>query len=220
MQLTRERFTIWRSVAYVAPVVCFFASIYFVGATATILLVGFISSLIVIPTAFIKGVVIPLTSGVSCPGCGVRPLRYLGCISFGDRFYHCQECGLRCKRGGSSEPWYDASGAEDDAVYNSKANGGPSPYLRWLPDRRDAKTIARAVGAFLAVFGWLLACATLGLWINPAWGPQIGSGLGLGVVAVAGKAVTGSTGKDRRDFWDHDLDSEFQRLPSDASDLM
>jgi hypothetical protein len=218
MQLTRERFTNWRLVATVALLVCYFASMYFVGATATILLAGFISSLIVLPTAFIKGVVIPLTSGVSCPGCGGRPLRYVGCISFGDRFYHCQECGLRCKRGSSSEPWYDASGSEDDAVYNPKAKGGPSPCSRWLPDRRDARTIVRAVGAFLAVFGWLLGCVAVGLWINKAWGPMIGSGLGFGVIAFVGGKVAASTARNRNDLWDDDLDSERSFLTTHASD--
>lgn len=208
MRLTRERFTNWRAVAAVADLVCFFVSMYFVGATATILLAGFLSGLIVLPTAFIKGVVIPLTSGVSCPECGGRPLRYVGCISFGDRFYHCQECGQRCKRGGSSEPWHDASDSEDDAVYNPKAKGGPSPCSGWLPDRRDAKTIARTVGAFLAVFGGLFACAALGLWINKAWGPTIGVGLGLAAISHVGSEMAASTGRNRNDLWDYDLDSD------------
>jgi hypothetical protein len=216
MPLTRERFTILWLVTDVAPLVGsvalligFVASVRLLGATATLLLAGFIGSLIVLPTAFIKGVVVPLTWGVSCPGCGLRPLRHVGCISFGHRFYQCQDCGLRCKRGGSSEPWYDASGSEDDAVYNPKAKGGPSPCSRWLPDRRDAGRIAGAVRAFILVFGCLFGCVAAGLGIERACHPvTIGLVLGMCLAAGLGREVGRPPAPNRNALWDGELDLE------------
>lgn len=156
----------------------------------------------------IKGHFVPLIAGVRCPECGRAGLRYVGCISFGDRFYTCPECGLRCKRGGSTAPsWYDASGPEDAAVFDPKAKGGPSPCSAWLPDRRDARRIVRFVVAFLAVFGWLLGCAMVGLWINTSWGPMVTIPVGLGVVVGLAREMTGKSATDRMELWDEGLDS-------------
>jgi hypothetical protein len=218
MQLTRERTSTWHFPTAIAVLIGYFVSVYFIGGTATILLAGFISGLFFLPTAFIKGVVIPLSSGVSCPACGQRPMRYVGCISFGDRFYHCQGCGQRCKRGDWSEPWYDASGSEDDAAYNSKVRGDSTACSRWLPDQRDVKRMIRAFRALLAAFGLLLACVAVGLSINPAWGPNIGIGLGLGTIVLVGRAMAGSASTARRELWDHDLDGEFPNSMTDGPD--
>jgi hypothetical protein len=118
----------------------------------------------------------------------------------------CPGCGLRCKRGGSADPWQDASGPEDDAVYHPKAKGGLSPCSAWLPDRRDARRVARFVVGFLAVFGWLLGCAAVGLWINTSWGPAVTIPLGLGVtIAVAGE-LSGKFARNRTELWDESLD--------------
>jgi len=208
MQSTRERRSDWRLAAALVLLLCFLASMHTLGGFTTIILTGCIISPFVLPIWFVKRVVFPLTVGRRCPGCGGRPLRYVGCISFGCRFYDCPDCGLRCKRGDMFATWEDASGPEDDAVYIPKAKGGPSPCSGWLPDRRDVKKIVRAVGAFIAVFGWLLGCTALGLWINTAWGPTIGIGLGLGILSVVGREVGRSTARNREDLWDRDLDSE------------
>jgi hypothetical protein len=216
MHFTQKGSSLFRVVA-AALLVCALAAIYTYGTVVTILVGGSISALFSLPYMFVKLVIIPLTFGVRCPGCGGCELRYVGCISFGHRFYQCSECGLRCKRDNSFEPWEDASGPQDDAVYDPKAKGGPSPCSGWLPDWRDANKIVRAVGAFLAVFGWLLGCVAAGLWISPAWGSMIGTGVGIGVVAVVGSAVAGSPGKNREDLWDRDLDSERANSTAQAS---
>lgn len=154
----------------------------------------------------VKGLIVPLAVGVRCPSCGSPGLRYVGCISFGDRFYLCSGCGLRCKRGGPTDPWYVASAPEDDAVYAPKAKGGPSPCSAWLPDRRDARRVTRFVVGFLAVFGWLLGCAAVGLWINKLWGPMVMIPLGLSIVFAIVGETTGKGPMNRLELWDESLD--------------
>src|SRR4051794_10115626 len=43
---------------------------------------------------------------------GNEPLR-VAAVSLGDRFDRCPECGLRCKRGETSQPWREAEGPDD-----------------------------------------------------------------------------------------------------------
>jgi hypothetical protein len=63
--------------------------------------------------------------GVRCPYCGgSRSMERRAVSSFGSRFYLCNGCGVRCKRGAFGT-WEDASGPEYDEKYRKKADGDP-----------------------------------------------------------------------------------------------
>jgi hypothetical protein len=197
----------WRPIASLALLIALLAAIRFLGVALTAFLIIALGSVIPTTLWFFKGIVVPLTIGDRCPGCGGR-LRYVGCISFGDRFYQCPDCGLRCKRGDVLDPWKDASGAGDEPVYLPAAKGGRSPLSGWFPDRRDAARVARTAAAFLAIIGIQLVCVDIGLRLSPAWGPTLGAGVAIAFVIVIGRTIVGDSSPQSDPFWDDDLDAE------------
>jgi hypothetical protein len=64
---------------------------------------------------------VELFYGHRCPGCGVRNMERRAVMSFGERFFLCKSCGVRCRRsllGFSGMFWLrDASGPEYDVLY-------------------------------------------------------------------------------------------------------
>jgi hypothetical protein len=67
--------------------------------------------------------------GHRCPGCGVRGLERRGLVSFGERFYLCPRCGVRCRRNFLGFQgmffWRDASGPEFEALYEKPREEDP-----------------------------------------------------------------------------------------------
>lgn len=113
---------------------------------------GFLAGLVYVPFTILRGL-IHVVWGVRCPACGEWGLVQVTCISFGDRFYRCDFCGLRCKRADMESPWLDASGKEDDDMYKPIPVYGPGR-------RREARTkVLTAVGGLGAFAGALVVGA-------------------------------------------------------------
>ena len=72
---------------------------------------------------------VELFYGHRCPGCGERSLERRGLVSFGERFFLCTHCGIRCRRGllggRGMFLWRDASGLEYDAFYRKPHEEDP-----------------------------------------------------------------------------------------------
>jgi predicted RNA-binding Zn-ribbon protein involved in translation (DUF1610 family) len=87
-----------------------------VGLSAAIIGVAFIVFGVVVILRIVELIV-----GVTCPGCGEKRLERRFITSFGERFYLCPDCGVRCRRSlfGLLGPffWNDAAGPEFDAHY-------------------------------------------------------------------------------------------------------
>jgi hypothetical protein len=73
--------------------------------------------------------VLELAYGHICPLCGRRGLERRAVLSFGERFFSCPNCGVRCRRsllgGYGVYHWRDASGPEYDALYQKPAGEDP-----------------------------------------------------------------------------------------------
>jgi hypothetical protein len=67
--------------------------------------------------------------GHRCPGCGVRSLERRALISFGERFFLCSTCGVRCRRKllgfYGMFLWKDASSPEYDVLYQKPLDEDP-----------------------------------------------------------------------------------------------
>jgi hypothetical protein len=72
----------------------------------------------------IAQIAIASISGRQCPACGAWGLRRYAVSPFGFRYFRCEECGTRCKRG-MMGGWFDASGRSDRAVYRAKDQKDP-----------------------------------------------------------------------------------------------
>jgi hypothetical protein len=73
--------------------------------------------------------VLELMYGHRCPVCGKRGLERRAILSFGERFFRCPSCGVRCRRsmlgGYGLFFWRDASGREYDALYEKPPEEDP-----------------------------------------------------------------------------------------------
>ncbi len=109
-------------------------------ALVTSVRVGPILAFLLLPTVLVVAVAsLALHSlyspvlGAGCPYCGGLTLERRSVSSFGNRFYQCSKCGVRCMRvalGG----WRDASGSEYDRRYGKKRGGDPWSAAPGLED--------------------------------------------------------------------------------------
>jgi hypothetical protein len=97
---------------------------------APILGVVVIPSVIVGVFAYLAGRrLVELAYGYACPGCGERALERRGLVSFGERFFLCTHCGVRCQRSllgiQGMFNWRDASAPEFAAMYEKPREQDP-----------------------------------------------------------------------------------------------
>ena len=97
---------------------------------APILGVVVIPSIIVGVFAYLAGRrLVELAYGHRCPGCGTRALERWGLVSFGERYFLCTHCGVRCRRSllglQGMFVWRDASGPEYAAMYEKPREDDP-----------------------------------------------------------------------------------------------
>jgi hypothetical protein len=73
--------------------------------------------------------VMELVYGHRCPSCGRFRLERRAVVSFGERFFLCPHCGLRCRRSLVGVYgmffWRDASGPEYDALFQKPPDEDP-----------------------------------------------------------------------------------------------
>ncbi len=85
---------------------------------------------------------VDLAYGSRCPGCRVRTLERRGLVSFGERFFLCTACGVRCRQGllggYGRYAWKDASGPEFEAHYARPAAEDPWNAPPGLDDEGEA----------------------------------------------------------------------------------
>jgi hypothetical protein len=85
---------------------------------------------------------VELFYGHRCPGCGLRTMERRAVMSFGERFFLCRTCGVRCSRNlvGSSGvySWKDASGPEYDGHYDKVKEEDPWSGPPGLEDEDEA----------------------------------------------------------------------------------
>jgi hypothetical protein len=167
------------------------------GALVLVLGGGFLAALIQLPVALYKGVLTPVVRGVQCPTCGVWGLERVACVSFGNRFYRCGFCGRRCKRTDHDSPWFDASGKEDDDMYEPIPVHGPNR-------RREALVNGlKGLGVWAAFFS---SCAAPSL-IGGVPGAIISSTLLALVIFSVCRAGEKDTLKTPSSLWDSEIDA-------------
>jgi hypothetical protein len=108
-----------------------------------------ILGIVVIPSTF-AGVgiylgwcrLIELFYGHRCPNCHVRSLERRALMSFGERFFLCTSCGVRCRRSllglNGLFFWKDASGPEYDPIYQKSREDDPWDAPPGLEDEDEA----------------------------------------------------------------------------------
>jgi hypothetical protein len=88
--------------------------------------------------------IIELIFGVPCPGCGGRKLERRNVEAFGERFFLCPDCGVRCRRNifGMFGPffWKDASAPEFDVHYQKPVVEDPWNAPPGLEDEDETVT--------------------------------------------------------------------------------
>src|SRR6185312_14753710 len=93
-----SRFTIAHGMLVVA------GTALFLGVVLTPGLAPVLGSFVILSTILIVGAillgrrVLDLVYGQRCPGCGKRGLERRAILSFGERFFLCPSCGVRCRR--------------------------------------------------------------------------------------------------------------------------
>lgn len=125
----RSQFTIANTMVVVAGI----AVVLGIGLTpgfAPILGVVVIPSIIVGAGAYLGGRrLVELAYGHRCPGCHRLRMERKAVVSFGERFFLCPHCGLRCRRSllglYGMFFWRDASGPEYDALYQKPREDDP-----------------------------------------------------------------------------------------------
>jgi hypothetical protein len=144
---TRSRFTIARLMVIVAGT----ALVLGIALTPG---VAPIFGEVVIPSV-IAGVGIYLGSrrlvelfyGHRCPGCGVRGMERRAVRSFGERFFLCKHCGVRCSRSllgiSGNFFWRDASGPEFHALYDRTKEEDPWNGPPGLEDDNDPAFVSK-----------------------------------------------------------------------------
>ncbi len=125
----RSQFTIGHVMILVA-VTGLVLAIAMTPGFAPILGIVVIPSTIVGVGAYLLGRrLIELFYGHRCPGCRVRSMERRAVMSFGERFFLCTNCGLRCRRSLLGLQgmffWRDASGPEYDALYQKSRDEDP-----------------------------------------------------------------------------------------------
>ena len=90
---------------------------------------------------------VELFYGPRCPGCRARALERRALVSFGERFFLCTACGVRCRQGGLGGygiyTWKDASGPEFETRYARPAEEDPWNALPDLKDGAEAGLYSR-----------------------------------------------------------------------------
>jgi hypothetical protein len=139
----RPRFTIGRMMGWVALSALVAACV----TQPVVMRVALIASLAVVtfvlaPFFLVRDVILPLTKGVRCPGCGAWALQRVGVVSFGARYFRCASCEARFKRDAIG-PWRTADEPDDVARYGPKDRGDPWDFEPFPEDdeRHGWKTI-------------------------------------------------------------------------------
>jgi hypothetical protein len=83
--------------------------------------------------------------GIPCPGCGKPVLERRSLLSFGERFYFCPDCGVRCRRSFllgifGIASWEDASDPEFDDEYEKPKAEDPWNSPPGLEDEEESFT--------------------------------------------------------------------------------
>jgi hypothetical protein len=125
----RNQFTIGHAMAIVAAFGLLLA-VFLTPGFAPILGVVVLPSVIVGIGGYLAFCrLVELFYGQRCPGCGVRSLERRAVISFGERFFLCTNCGVRCRRSllgfYGMFFWRDASGPEYEAFYQRTQEEDP-----------------------------------------------------------------------------------------------
>ena len=134
----RTRFTIARGMVVIAGFALILA-VYQVRGLAP-LLGAFLawSAILVVGGSLAARRGLELAFGHRCPNCGGRGLERQAVVSFGDRFYSCPACGLRCRRGLIGAYglylWGDASNSEYDVHYQKSKTDDPWDAAPGLED--------------------------------------------------------------------------------------
>ncbi len=120
---SRAQFTIAQWMGLVAAVAILYALFVWDNAAWALMALAFPTVAVVWLAALVLHYVFNPVLGVGCPYCGGLTLERRAVSSFGERFYRCSKCGVRCRRvalGG----WRDASDSRYDAKYERKERAG------------------------------------------------------------------------------------------------
>ncbi len=160
---------------------------------------GFVTSMIGLAISTYRWILAPMLWGVQCPACTEWSLVRVACVSFGLRFYKCDRCGQRCKRWSTETTWWDASGKEDDDMYQV------IPVHSLERRRKLRMKVLRSFGATtcvvaMAFIGWLFGGVrglTLAVFLGVTFAFQIQRSASLDLVVPRHPAL-----------WDPEVDGE------------
>ena len=125
----RSQFSIGRMMVVIAGIALVLAIIMTPGFAPTLGLIVIPSTIVSVGAYLGARRLIELFYGHRCPGCGVRSLERRALVSFGERFFLCTRCGVKCRRSllGAQGMfhWRDASGPEYAAYFEKAREEDP-----------------------------------------------------------------------------------------------
>jgi hypothetical protein len=139
------RFTIGQGLILVAAIaLILYAAIYpsvFSFAVSYLTL----GAILVLSVLLVIRRIVERNYGISCPGCSKPALERRGFQSFGERFYLCPDCGVRCRRSFllgifGIDSWEDASTPEFDDYYEKPKAEDPWNSPPGLEDDEESFT--------------------------------------------------------------------------------
>lgn len=125
----RSQFTIGQLMAVVAGVALVLGIAMTPGLAPILGVVVIPSTITAVGAYLLARRLVEIFYGHRCPACRLRKLERRALHSFGERFFLCQNCGLRCRRSllgfYGMFFWRDASGPEYDALYERPRDDDP-----------------------------------------------------------------------------------------------
>lgn len=143
----RNQFTIGQVMAIVAGVALVLGIAMTPGFAPILGIIVIPSVIVAVGTYLLWNRLIEIFYGHRCPGCGDRNLERRAVQSFGERFFLCKTCGLRCRRSLIGFQglffWRDASGPEFDAIYQRHRDEDPWDAPPGVEDEDEAGILSK-----------------------------------------------------------------------------
>jgi hypothetical protein len=139
-----SRFTIANLMVLIASTALALAMITIPGFGSVLIAYVILAFLLVVSIFLTVRRVMELVYGLDCPACGQRGLERRSILSFGERFFSCPACGIRCRRGLYSAfgffLWKDASSPQYDTHYQRPVEEDPWNAPPGLEDEEESVT--------------------------------------------------------------------------------
>jgi hypothetical protein len=148
-----SRFTIGQGMIVVAAIAAALYGVMSPGFLSFAISYLSLAAILILFVVLLIRRVVERNNGIVCPGCGKRGLERRSILSFGERFFLCPDCGVRCRRSFllgliGIAAWEDASAQEFDVYYEKPKAEDPwnsPPGLEDEDESFSSKTHANLV---------------------------------------------------------------------------